>query len=65
MALSKSEIQKRSDEKRGVKPKGYKLTIETIELISELSKQTGAPQSKIIENAILMYQNAIERANRS
>ena len=65
MALSKSEIQKRSDEKRGVKPKGYKLTIETIELISELSKHTGAPQSKIIENAILMYQNAIERANRS
>lgn len=64
MALSKSEIQKRSDEKRGVKPKGYKLTIETIELISELSRQTGAPQSKIIENAILMYQNAIKRPSR-
>lgn len=65
MALLKSEIQKRSDEKRGVKSRGYKLPIETIELISKLSKQTGAPQSKIIENAILMYQNAIERASRS
>lgn len=64
MALSKSEIQKRSDEKRGVKSRGYKLPIETIELISELSKLTGTPQSKIIENAILMYQNAIKRPSR-
>lgn len=64
MALSKSEIQKRSDERRGVKARGYKLPIETIELISELSEQTGAPQSKIIENAILMYQNAIKRPSR-
>ena len=64
MALSRSEIQKRSDEKRRVKSRGYKLRIEIIEIISELSQQTGAPQSKIIENAILMYQNAIERPNR-
>ncbi|MCX8587306.1 MULTISPECIES: ribbon-helix-helix domain-containing protein [unclassified Gilliamella] len=64
MALSKSEIQKRSDEKRGVKSRGYKLPIETIELISELSKLTGTPQSKIIENAISMYKSTIKRPSR-
>lgn len=33
MAKSISEIQQKSDEKRGVRSKGYKLPVETIELI--------------------------------
>lgn len=59
MALSKAEIQKRSDEKRGVKSKGYKLSIETIEMIATLSKSTGTAQGTIIEEAIKLYKDKL------
>jgi predicted DNA-binding protein len=59
MALSKTEIQKRSNEKRGVKPKGYKLPIETIEMITELSKMTGKPQGAIISDATELYNGSL------
>ena len=59
MALSRAEIQKRSDEKRGVKPKGYKLQIEKIEIITELSKRKGKSQGMIIEEAIKLYKGSL------
>lgn len=59
MALSRAEIQKRSDEKRGVKSKGYKLSLETIEMIAELSKATGDSQGAIIEAAIKLYKDKL------
>lgn len=59
MVLSRAEIQKRSDEKRGVKSKGYKLQIETIEMITELSKAIGKSQGAIIEDAIKLYKNSL------
>ena len=59
MALSRAEIQKRSDNKRGVKSKGYKLSLETIEMISALSKSTGKPQGTIIEEAIKLYEDKL------
>ena len=37
MALTRAEIQRKSDEKRGVKSKAYKLPIHVIELIVELT----------------------------
>lgn len=57
MALSRAEIQKRSDEKRGVKSKGYKLSLEVIDMIAELSKTTGDSQAAIIEAAIKLYKD--------
>ena len=59
MALSRAEIQKRSDNKRGVKSKGYKLSLETIEMISALSKSTGKSQGTIIEEAIKLYEDKL------
>ncbi|OCG39039.1 hypothetical protein A9G29_09680 [Gilliamella sp. Fer2-1] len=59
MALSRAVIQKKSDEKRGVKSKGYKLPIEIIDAIIALSAETGKSQSKIIEEAILMYRKSL------
>jgi predicted DNA-binding protein len=59
MALSKAEIQKRSDKKRGVKSKGYKLPIETIEMIAELSEITSKPQGAIISDAIKLYKDSL------
>ncbi|MWP49100.1 MULTISPECIES: ribbon-helix-helix protein, CopG family [unclassified Gilliamella] len=59
MALSRAEIQKRSDDKRGVKSKSYKLPIETIDTIIALSNGTGKSQSKIIEEAIQLYKDSL------
>lgn len=61
MALTRAEIQKKSDAKRGVRSKGYKLPNDIIGLISELSDKTGKSQSKIIEEAILMLNNSLEK----
>ena len=60
MALTRAEIQRKSDEKRGVKSKAYKLPIHVIELIFELSAKTGKSQSKIIEEAILMFNYSLQ-----
>lgn len=57
MAQTSTEIQKRSDEKRGVAAKSYKLPKETIELIAEISEQTGKPQSIVIAEAVRLYAN--------
>lgn len=59
MALTRAEIQKRSDERRGVKPKSYKLQLETIDTIIALSNGTGKSQSKIIEEAIQLYKSSL------
>lgn len=61
MALTRAEIQKKSDAKRGVRSKGYKLPNDIIDLISELSDKTGKSQSKIIEEAMLMLNNSLEK----
>ena len=60
MALTRAEIQRKSDEKRGVKSKAYKLPIHVIELIVELSDKTGKSQSKIIEEAIVMFNHSLK-----
>lgn len=60
MALTRAEIQRKSDEKRGVKSKAYKLPIHIIELIVELSAKTGKSQSKIIEEAILKFNHSLK-----
>ncbi|EMQ1857093.1 hypothetical protein WEV46_004579 [Salmonella enterica] len=61
MAQSTAEIQRRSDVKRGVRPKGYKLPVETIELIASLSAQTGKPQSAIIAEAVSLYAKGFQK----
>ena len=55
MAQTQAQIQKRSDDKRGVAAKSYKLPKEIIELITALSKQTGKPQAVVIAEAVRLY----------
>ncbi len=43
MAQSTTAIQLKSDLKRGVRSKGFKLTEEIISLIADLSDKTGKP----------------------
>ncbi|HHR5464397.1 TPA: hypothetical protein ACS5PI_002044 [Salmonella enterica subsp. enterica] len=60
MAQSTNEIQLRSDVKRGVRSKGYKLPVQTIELIEQLANQTGKPQSAIITEAVKLLSESLK-----
>ncbi|WP_036627391.1 hypothetical protein [Pantoea sp. AS-PWVM4] len=55
MIQSASSIQKRSDEKRGFKPKTYKLSLTAIEKIELLAREKGVSQGTIIADAIMNY----------
>jgi hypothetical protein len=60
MAQSISEIQKRSDEKRGVKVKGIKLHTDTIALLESLAAQTGESQSAVVTKALAMFAESLK-----
>lgn len=60
MAISRNEIQKKSDKKRGVVSKGYKLKIETAELIKSLSEKTGMSQGEIIAIAVSNFEKSLQ-----
>lgn len=55
MAQSISSIQAKSDQRRGVRSKAFKLSESTISLIANLSDKTGKPQSAVISEAIRLY----------
>lgn len=52
MTLSRTEINARSDEKRGVKLKAFKLSLELIAEIEQLAEKHNIPQNKLIAEAI-------------
>ncbi|ELY4098684.1 hypothetical protein FZH95_00310 [Cronobacter sakazakii] len=52
MAQSTSDIQKRSDEKRGMKVKGIKLHVDTIALLERLAEETGESQAAVVTKAL-------------
>ncbi|HDL1113579.1 TPA: hypothetical protein PWU90_002334 [Mannheimia haemolytica] len=60
MKLSTNELKALSDERRGVRAKSYKLSLETIALIEQLSKQLDMPQNQLIKLAVEKLQ---EQAN--
>ncbi|WP_449555256.1 ribbon-helix-helix protein, CopG family [Lelliottia amnigena] len=60
MAQSTIQIQLKSDLKRGVRSKGYKLPVETIELIEALAEKSGKPQSAIITEAVKLLADNIK-----
>ena len=55
MVLSKYEIQKKSDARRGLKVRGYKLPAETVEEIAALAKACNKSQASVIVEAIAAY----------
>lgn len=54
MAMTRAEINAKSDAKRGIKQKSFKLHESTIAHIEQISQQTGLSQSKLITQAIAM-----------
>ncbi len=55
MAKSRTEIQKKSDDKRGVTTKTYRLPKSLVLQIAELSKAHGISQGELIKRAIEQY----------
>lgn len=55
MAKPIAQIQRESDERRGMVVKGFKMSRELAETIAELAKEQGIPQNKLVEEAIEAY----------
>ncbi|WP_261154541.1 ribbon-helix-helix protein, CopG family [Serratia ficaria] len=60
MAQSITDIQKRSDERRGLKVKSVKLSVDTIALLEKLAADTGNTQATVITEALRLYEASIE-----
>ncbi|WP_439234918.1 ribbon-helix-helix protein, CopG family [Lonepinella koalarum] len=58
MALSRTEIVNRSNEKRGIRQKGFKLPLEVIAEIERLSQQHGIPQNQLIIQAVECFKRS-------
>lgn len=54
MALSRYEIQKKSEAKRGIVTRGYKLPAEVVAEITRLAKERGQSQAAVIAEAITL-----------
>ena len=55
MVLTRAVIQSKSDQKRGVKVKGFKLRVDDIALIEQASKSLDIPQAQLIVDAVKFY----------
>ncbi|WP_249961510.1 ribbon-helix-helix protein, CopG family [Histophilus somni] len=55
MAMTKQEIQAKSDAKRGVRLQSYKLHEDVIALLAELSSQTGLSKTQIVTQGIKLF----------
>lgn len=61
MAQSTSDIQKRSDDKRGVKVKGIKLHVDTIALLERIADETGESQAAVVTKALNMLAESMKK----
>lgn len=52
---SRNQIQYYSDEKHGVKIKGFKLHLDDIALIEQLAARLGIPKNQLIMDAVQAY----------
>lgn len=55
MALSRTEIVNRSDAKRGIRLKAFKLPVEVIVEIEALSQKLNIPQNQLIIQAVQQF----------
>lgn len=55
MAKTIAEIQAKSDQKRGVKVKGFKLHLDDIALIEKASNDLNVSQAQLIVDAVKYY----------
>lgn len=54
-----TQIQKDSNERRGVKNKAFTLKLDDIELIKSLAERLNIPQNQLIMDAVRAYEKSI------
>ncbi|MWP63320.1 ribbon-helix-helix protein, CopG family [Gilliamella sp. Pas-s25] len=55
MALTRAEINERSNEKRGIKNKAFKLNIDDIAMIKQTALDLDISEAKLVVEAIKFY----------
>ncbi|MDP0343716.1 ribbon-helix-helix protein, CopG family [Glaesserella parasuis] len=55
MAMTRAEINAKSDKKRGVRVQSYKLHEDVITLLAELSEQSGLSKTQIVTQGIKLF----------
>ena len=55
MALTRAEINERSNQKRGIKSKSFKLHVDDIELIQSTAKKLNISQTKLITEGVKLF----------
>lgn len=58
MAMTRAEINAKSDAKRGVRVQSYKLHEDVITLLAKLSEQTGLSKTQIITQGIKLFEQS-------
>ncbi|QEQ61222.1 hypothetical protein AO053_05025 [Haemophilus influenzae biotype aegyptius] len=58
MAMTRAEINAKSDKKRSVRLQSYKLHEDIIKLLAELSEKTGKSKTAIVTEGILAMEKA-------
>ncbi|OOS01289.1 ribbon-helix-helix protein, CopG family [Canicola haemoglobinophilus] len=58
MATTNAERVAKSDAKRGIKLKAFKLPLEVIQEIEQISQQMGIPQNQLIIQALECFKQA-------
>ena len=57
MALTRVQINQKSDEKRGVKTKGFKLNINDIAMIKQTAIDLNMSEAKLVVEAIKFFKD--------
>ncbi|MGX3020940.1 ribbon-helix-helix protein, CopG family [Ursidibacter sp. B-7004-1] len=65
MAMTRQEINAKSDAKRGIKQKSLKLHIDTISLLEQLSKEMGIGQNQVVTLALKQFAEQATTNNSS
>ena len=55
MAMTRAEINAKSDAKRGVRVQSYELHEDIIALLAELSEQSGLSKTQIVAQGIKLF----------
>lgn len=63
MALSRTVINERSNDKRGIKNKAFKLNIDDIAMIKQTAIDLGLSEAKLVVEAIKFYRKTKKPLN--
>ncbi|MFA9500233.1 ribbon-helix-helix protein, CopG family [Mannheimia sp. E30BD] len=58
MVMSRNEIQAKSEAKRGIKQKSFKLPLDVIAEIETLSQKLNIPQNQLIIQAVQQFKQS-------